>query len=126
MKIIFDTSAWIEYFLDAKNADMVEEFLSNSEIITPSIVLLELSYRADKEKWNIKEVLSFIKIKSEIKGINEDLILNFGKLYNETKNRVKNISLADCIILATAKLENCRILTCDKHFSIYENSIIIK
>jgi len=49
MAIVFDTYAWIEYFSATKKGEKVKEYLENSEIITPVIVLLELSYKADKE-----------------------------------------------------------------------------
>ena len=75
MRVIFDTYAWIEYFKGSKQGEIVNEYLKEHEIITPSIVLLELSYRADKEGWDIKRYLSFIKIHSSIIGIN-DIIIN--------------------------------------------------
>ena len=67
--------------------------MENNEVITPIIVLLELSYKADKEKWNYKEILDFIKIHSKIAGINEEFVLNFGQLYNKTKESIKALDL---------------------------------
>ena len=49
MEIIFDTFAWIEYFEGTKKGNKVKEYLENNEVITPIIVLLELSYKADKK-----------------------------------------------------------------------------
>ena len=88
MKIVFDTFAWIEYFQGTKKGKKVKEYLENNEILTPVIVLLELSYKADKEGWDFKKFLDFIKYKSEIIRLNEEFILNFGKLYNKTKNKI--------------------------------------
>lgn len=50
MKIIFDTYAWIEYFEGSKKGEIVKKYFEREEILTPLVVLLELSYKADKEK----------------------------------------------------------------------------
>lgn len=115
MKIVFDTFAWIEYFLGTKKGKVVRDYLKE-EVITPFIVLLELSYRADKEGWDLKQFLNFIKLKSRIANINEEFILDFGKLYNQTKSNVPKIGMADIIVLLTAQKENAKILTGDEHF----------
>ena len=73
MKIVFDTYAWIEYFEGSKKGELVSKFLEEKDILTPSIVLLELSYKADLKKWNIKEIFNFIKVKSNIVGIMNNL-----------------------------------------------------
>lgn len=125
MKLVFDTFAWIEYFEGTKKGKKVEEFFEREEILTPLIVLLELSYKADKEGWNCKQILNFIKSHSRIIGINEEFVLSFGELYNQTKEKIKGIGFADIIILNTALLNNARILTGDPHFSKLNNSIIL-
>src|SRR3989344_1334733 len=119
MKIIFDTYAWIEYFKGSKQGKVADQYLKE-EIITPFIVALELSYRANKEGWDIKKYLDFIKFNSKISFIDEDFIINFGRIYNETKKEVKEFSLADCIILTTARLQNAKILTGDVHFKNFQ------
>ena len=126
MKIIFDTYAWIEYFEGTKKGEKVEEYLKNNEIITPVIALLELSYKADKENWDFKEIFNFIKIHSKISGINEEFVLNFGRLYNKTKKEIKNIGFADIFVLNTALLDNAKVLTGDPHFSKLNNSVILE
>ena len=63
MKIVFDTYAWIEYLEGTKKGKIVNDYLENDEIITPFIVLLELSYKADKKGWDMNKVLSFIKVR---------------------------------------------------------------
>ena len=50
MKIVFDTFAWVEYFKGSIKGRKVEQLLKENEIITPLIVLLELSYLAEREK----------------------------------------------------------------------------
>ncbi|MCK5624453.1 PIN domain-containing protein [Candidatus Pacearchaeota archaeon] len=125
MKIIFDTFAWIEYFEGGKKGLEVKNYLENNEVLTPLIVLLELSYKADKEGWNCKELLDFIKHNSQIAGINEEFVLEFGKLYNKTKKKIKSMGFADMIILNTAILNDAKVLTGDPHLSRLGTSIML-
>ena len=41
--IIIDSSAWVEYFTDSKNAELIEKILDTEETVTHIVVLLELS-----------------------------------------------------------------------------------
>ena len=124
MNVIFDTYAWIEYFLGSEQGKIVESYMKES-IITPFIVLLELSYRADKDGWNFKQYLEFIKVKSKITGVTEEFVLKFGQLYNKTKNDIAGIGMADIIVLLTAIEENAKILTGDQHFKDIPRTIFL-
>ena len=85
MKIVFDTSAWIEYFLGSHLGKKAESYLQSEDVVTPVIVLMELSYRADKEGWDFEKYVNFIKIKSNVVGITEDQVLSFGKIWKQRK-----------------------------------------
>ena len=125
MAIVFDTYAWIEYFNATKKGVVVKDYLEEGDVITPAIVLLELSYRADQEGWDFNQYLGFIKTNSKIIGINEKFILTFGKLYNEMKKQVRDISLADIVVINTAILHDAQILTGDEHFNKIDKVIML-
>lgn len=125
MKIIIDTSAWIEYFLGSKFGEIVNEHLKNDETVTSIVSLLEISYKADKEGWNIKDYLNFIKMKSQIIGIKESSVMDFGKMYNQARKKEKDFGFADAVILSTAKSEKAGILTKDNHFRSFDNVIML-
>lgn len=116
MRILFDTYAWVEYFRGSAKGEKVHKFLKKEEILTPSIVLVELSCKAFKEDWNFVKCLEFIKTKSLIVDLNEELIINIGKVYCEMRKKKPHFSLPDSIILCTAITEKAKILTGDKHF----------
>ena len=126
MKIVFDTSAWIEYFLGSHLGKKVESYLQSEDVVTPVIVLMELSYRADKEGWDFEKYVNFIKIKSNVVGITEDQVLSFGKIYNDVRKRIKDFGLADAIILSTSLAEEAKILTKDSHFSGFPRAVLLK
>ncbi len=115
MAIVFDTYAWIEYFNATKKGVVVKKYLEEEEVITPSIVLLELSYKSDKEGWDFDKYFGFIKSNSRIIGVNEKFILAFGKAYNNIKKQVKKIGITDIIIIHTAGMNDAKVLTGDEH-----------
>jgi len=125
MKIVFDTYAWIEYFNATKKGVIVKKYLEDEEIITPVVVLLELGYRADQEGWDFKKFFAFIKNNSHIIGLNESFILSFGEIYNKTKKQIKNIGMADIIVLHIARINDAKILTGDEHFKKIDRAIIL-
>ena len=125
MNVVFDTYAWIEYFLGSEQGKVVESYMKES-IITPFIVLLELSYRADKEEWNFKQYLDFIKVNSKITNVTEEFVLRFGQVYNKVKKDVPEIGIADAIVLLTALEQNAKILTGDKHFKDLPQTILLE
>ncbi len=126
MKIVFDTYAWVEFFEGTRKGKIVNEYLENEEVLTPSIVLLELSYRADQEGWDFKGFFNFIKSNSQVIGLNEEFILSFGEIYNKMKKKVKDISMADVVILHTAALNDAKVLTGDEHFKKTEMAIMLE
>ena len=123
MKIVFDTYSWIEYFKGSKKGHIVEKYLKENNVLTPSIVLLELGYKSDQERWDFKKFLGFIKGNSQITGLNENFILSFGEVYNKMKKQIKNISMADIIVLHTAVINDAKVLTGDEHIIKTGNAI---
>lgn len=123
--LVIDTSAWMEYFLDTSKGRLVAEYLEKHTIITPSIVLLELSYKSEEEGWDYRKVFDFIKIKSRILGFSEQFIFSFGKTYLEARKKQKDFGLADSIILTTAIQEKALLLTKDTHFRNFSDVVLL-
>jgi len=122
--ILIDTYAWIEYFKGSQEGKIVEEYL-DKKIITPSVVLVELSYKSVKEGWDFKKHLNFIKSKSFIMGLREDIIIKCGEIYVEQRKVNPSFGIMDAIILTTAKLEDYKILTGDRHFKGFKEAIML-
>ena len=125
MKIVFDTYAWVEYFLGTAKGKKAENYLKDNDIITPILVIVELNYKADKEGWDFEQFLDFIKSKSTISFINWDIAKVCSKNYLERRKKQKDFSLIDAVILSTAKISNSKILTGDKHFIGLEETIFL-
>lgn len=129
--IIIDTSAWIEYLSGTTIGKTVKDILENEDtvdekIYTPSLVLIELSCKSEKENWDFKKHLTFIKSKTSIIGVNEDIIINCGKIYTDERKKKPSFSMIDAVILAIAKNKNAKILTKDNHFKDYKDVILLE
>lgn len=126
MRVLFDTYAWVEYFLGTTKGKIVEKILEQNEVLTPVIVLIELSCKAARERWNFNKQLEFIKAKSLILDIGEKVILKTGSVYLKMRSNIKDFGLIDSIILATSMIEMADIITGDKHFKNLDNVKYLK
>jgi len=124
-KIVIDTYAWIEYFKGSQEGAKAKRFIEGKfELFTPSIVIAELSdkYRREKiEEWSVRN--KFIKFKTKILNLDENIANRAGELKQELKKQHKNAGLADAIIIAHSLDIEARILTGDKHLKYLKNAI---
>lgn len=125
MKIVVDSYAWIELFSGSDKGRIVKEKLSEAnEVYTPDIVLTELARKYRKENVNVETIkmrLSKISEISRIMPINEDIAIKASELDFELRriakeSKLKEPSLFDAIVLATAKTLNANVITGDEHF----------
>jgi len=122
--IVLDSYAWIEYFLGSEAGKVVKEYLNTEEVATPSIVLAEIARKYMRERMEEKDVLRhlvFISANGTIAEINANLSVAAAKAYLELldkakREKLKKPSLADGLILATARALKAKIITGDEHF----------
>lgn len=118
--IVFDTSAWIEYFQGTTLGKKVESYLNTKEeIITPSICIAELKHKLLKDNIKEKEIaytLDYMFTRSKIITLTADIALL------SADNKVKfKLYLIDAIIYSTMQYLNSKLLTKDHHFKDLEN-----
>ena len=117
--MIFDTSAWIEFFQGTQQGKKVGEVLSRGENFTSIVSIAELinwclrSNKADR----IDEYVNGIKKGSEILELNEDIVKIAGFISYQRKKIISKWGMMDSFILATAQIYNLKILTKDRQFS---------
>jgi len=122
--VVFDTYAWIEYFIGSEKGRKVREFLIKEDGKTPSIVLAEIArkyLREGFEKGEIRKRLEFIAARTEIINIDVRISMKAAELYlrlldHAKKGGLRTPSLADALIYAMALLSGERLLTGDKLF----------
>lgn len=121
--MIEDTSFILD-LIDGRNEalDILEEVENNNEKVS-AVTVLELKEgikRSDKPEEEKKQVLEVLKSKI-IVSADKKVMDKAGKISGELINKGKRIEREDCIIAATAILENEALVTGNrKHFERIE------
>lgn len=110
MKVLIDSSGWIEFFVDGPLADRYATYLSTRyEVVTPTIVLYEV-YKKVKRERGEETALSIagrlnatqvIPLTDSLAYLAADLSLRHG------------LAMADAIIYATAQDQGAEVITGD-------------
>ena len=120
MKYIIDSHAWLEYFMGTDGGEKVKAILDSevNEKLTPSICLAEIYAKIlrseDPEKAELRR--AFIKSRSALVVLGEELAVEAAKLDVVMKKRVPGWGLADSIVLSTARDRGGKVVTGDQHF----------
>jgi predicted nucleic acid-binding protein len=115
-----DSYAWLEYFMGTEAGKKVKQIIDTEtdEKLTPSICLAEIYSKIlkmeDEEKAELRR--SFIKSRSALVVLDEDLAVAAAKIDIAMKKKVQNWGLADSIVLTTARDRKARVVTGDPHF----------
>ena len=122
--VVYDTYAWVEYFLGTDKGLMVRTLLKEEGGYTPSIVLAEISRKYLREGVNpeiVRKRLLFIEAMTEIVDLTVEVALKAGETYLELLQHSKRVkgrtpSLADAIVYSTALLLGEDLVTGDRLF----------
>lgn len=126
-KYVLDTYAWVEYFRKSPLADRVGEFIENSECFTPTIVIAELQTKFLRDGLNFTKAFHFIEAKTTILTLDKFLAVSAGKINFERKRANSHWSLADSIVLATARKIKGKVVTANKDFEdLKEETVMLK
>ena len=122
MTASFDTSAWIEYFSGSKLGRKVKTYIDKTDTIyTPSICIMELKNKYQREKKTWKSRVDFIKERSLIVDIDTDIALTAADM--ELKHGLYSI---DALVYAVAQNTQSILITKDHHFRDLEDVIILE
>jgi predicted nucleic acid-binding protein len=100
--------------------------LEAGHVATPAIVVAELSEKHKRLNRDFGPKYDFVKARTSVVPLEEELARVAGELNFERKKRVKGWGMADSIILATARRSGSRIVTGDPHFrDLTEETIML-
>ena len=115
---IVDSSGWIEYVTDGKNATFFEAPITNSDdLLVPTICLYEVFKRVLRELGE-ERALDAMGVMSlgTILDLDRQIAIDAAQISNELK-----LAMADSIILATARANHATLWTQDEHFKHIES-----
>ena len=108
--IIVDSCGWLEWFTNGKLADRYERYLADQDnMLLPAIVLYEVYKILKREVGEEKALLAAGYMKnSPVIPVDEVLALAAADIALQER-----LAMADAIVVATARLKNCKIVTSD-------------
>src|SRR3990172_2966180 len=110
---VVDSSGWIEYFVNGRNADFFNSPIrATDNLLVPTICLYEVFKRillelGEDEALQVTGIMSL----GTIVELNRDIAIHAANISLELK-----LAMADSIILATARVNNAKLWTQDEHF----------
>jgi predicted nucleic acid-binding protein len=125
---VLDSFAWVEYVLGSPMGSFVEYLLKipDVELITPSIVIAELSFKFQLEqnpKWDM--LRKFIKIKTKSIDLTYEMAEKSGTQKLQLRKTIKGIGLADAIIYQTSIEMSAKLVTGDPHFEMIKDVVYL-
>ncbi|MAG02632.1 PIN domain nuclease [Candidatus Pacearchaeota archaeon] len=126
MKIILDAYAWIEYFRASDEGEKVKKLLENNESYTLSVNLAEVISKIKRIGGDVEGPYKVIIANSKILELNSSMAREGGLLHAEIYNKVKDMGIADCLLLQAARSINAKIVTGDRHFKEFREAILIR
>lgn len=114
---LVDSSGWLEYFGDGKNAKFFAPAIEDvKHLVVSTINLYEVFKRLLVEKNEESATLSFaVMRKAKILDVNPTIAVNAARISHELK-----IAMADSLIIATARFVGATIWTQDLDFKNIE------
>jgi predicted nucleic acid-binding protein len=110
MKVLLDSSGWIEFFTDGPRADRYATYLASQyQLITPTVVLYEVYKKIKRERGEETALLfagrlsatQVVQLTESIALLAADLSLRHG------------LAMADAIVYATARDQEAEVVTGD-------------
>jgi len=123
MKVLVDTSVWIDYFRSGGEATELDYLIDNNFVFTNDLILTELI-----------PFLKFKKQASLIDAINEvarlPLSIDWGEIqefqYNCLKTGINGVGIPDLIIAQNAIQNESFIFCLDKHYRLMQDILELK
>jgi toxin FitB len=108
--LIVDSCGWLEWFTNGKLAASYEKYLvDQNNIMMPSIILYEVYKILKRETGEEKALLATGYMKnSKVISLDETLALVAADVALQER-----LAMADAIIIATARLNHCKVITSD-------------
>ncbi|MCX6055247.1 MAG: type II toxin-antitoxin system VapC family toxin [Chloroflexi bacterium] len=110
---VIDSSGWLEYFIDGKNAVFFAPVIEDiANVIVPTIIIFEVFKRTliEKNRENALEAVAMM-YQGKVIDLDREIALIAAELSFELK-----LPMADSIILATARANAAILWTEDEHF----------
>lgn len=124
--LLIDTYAWMEIFSGSAWGERALALLENQSPQAISVLTLyELQYRLEHLYGEEKtaSLLATVVANTEVLPVDSRIAVDAGKIKAGQKRAGSSMGAVDCLILATARAYRLKILTGDRHFAGFEETI---
>lgn len=126
MKCLIDAFSWIEFLEGSSVGIKVKEFLENNEIYTSTITIAEVISKVKRNNNDTEIAYRAVNNHSKIIPLNDEIAKEAGLLHAEVYKEIKDMSMADCILIITARKINAKVITGVHHFKHFKEAILIR
>lgn len=119
--MLFDSSAWIEFFIKSDKGARVKNYLETEKCYTSIVSIAEISNWSMKENTDGEKLVKFVISSTEVLDLNFNIAFLAGELNYKRKKIEKNWGMIDSLILATSLFYNLKVLTKDSQFKDLPN-----
>lgn len=120
MKIIVDSSVWIDYFRSGKNSHVLDSLIDDGLIAVNDLILTEII-----PPLQLKKQTRIIDLLNEIEKF--DINIDWQQIrdfqYICLKNGINKMGISDLIIAQNAIQNSTLVFSLDKHFDLLKNAI---
>ena len=122
MRVLVDSSVWIDYFRGTKRSDKLDHFIDENVIVTNDLILAELVPFLLVQ--NQKKLIRLLDAVEKVKmNVDWDQIVDVQ--YRCLKKGINGIGIPDLMIAQNALQNVCDIYSLDGHFELMKNVIRI-
>lgn len=123
MKVLIDSSGWIEFFTGGPLAERYASYLTRSvEIVTPTIVLYEVYKKIKRERGEETALMIAGRLNAtEVIPLTDSLALNAADI-----SLRHGLAMADAIVYATSRDQEAQLITGDADLKELPGVIYVK
>ena len=123
MKVLIDSSGWIEIFVGGTLAERYAAYLTPSaEVVTPTIVLYEVYKKIKRERGEETALMIVGRLNAtEVIPLTDSLALNAADI-----SLRHGLAMADAIVYATARDQEAQLITSDADLKDLPEVVYVK
>ena len=123
MKVLVDTSVWIDYFRGGRNSGHLDFLIDENLLVTNDLILAELIPFLRIR--NQKRIINLLyNINQLVLSVNWNQIIDYQ--YKCLKNGLNGVGIPDLVIAQNAKQNSCEIYSLDNHFYLMKDILSLQ
>jgi len=125
-KLLVDTSAWIEYLDGSDKGKRVRDHLARAVPLVTGMIAAELFSNFIRKEKPLEIAVNALRNGSTLVPIDLETAHQAAHIYNHQRKKKPKFGIIDAHIVAAAKINGAKILTCNTDFLGLPEAIVIK